>query len=81
MKLLVNRDSGEAVALKMVDMVKHPEAENAVKKEMLIHKLLKHPNIIKFFGKSSQTNSWFIMKKKKFQIPFLSRRLISIITC
>ncbi|KAA0189200.1 hypothetical protein HAZT_HAZT002839 [Hyalella azteca] len=34
----------------MVDLIKHPEAETNVKKEMLIHKLLKHPNIIKFFG-------------------------------
>ena len=49
-KLLINRESGEAVALKMVDLEQHPEAENSVKKEMLIHKLLKHSNIIKFFG-------------------------------
>uniref|UniRef100_A0A2P2HZS5 non-specific serine/threonine protein kinase n=1 Tax=Hirondellea gigas TaxID=1518452 RepID=A0A2P2HZS5_9CRUS len=49
-KLLINRESGEAVALKMVDLHKHPEAETSVRKEMLIHKMLKHPNIIKFFG-------------------------------
>lgn len=49
-KLLINRESGEAVALKMVDLHRHPEAETCVRKEMLIHKLLKHPNIIKFFG-------------------------------
>ena len=50
-KLLINRESGEAVALKMVDLVQHPDAETCVKKEMLIHKLLKHSNVIKFFGK------------------------------
>lgn len=49
-KLLINRESGEGVAMKMVDLSKHPEAEDCVKKEMLIHKMLKHDNVLKFFG-------------------------------
>lgn len=49
-KLLINADTGEAVAMKMVDLVKHPDAEEAVRKEICIHKMLKHTNIIKFYG-------------------------------
>lgn len=54
MKLLINRQSGEAVAMKMIDLEKHPDAKDSVKKEVCIHKLLAHPNILKFFGKRTQ---------------------------
>lgn len=53
-KLLINRQSGEAVAMKMIDLEKHPDAKDSVKKEVCIHKLLAHPNILKFFGKRTQ---------------------------
>ncbi|XP_068225802.1 serine/threonine-protein kinase grp-like [Palaemon carinicauda] len=49
-KLLINTDTGEAVAMKMVDLVKHPDAVDAVRKEICIHKMLKHTNIVKCFG-------------------------------
>ncbi|KAK7049784.1 Serine/threonine-protein kinase Chk1 [Halocaridina rubra] len=49
-KLLINTDSGEAVAMKMVDLVKHADAADAVRKEICIHSMLKHANIIKFYG-------------------------------
>ncbi|XP_076040324.1 serine/threonine-protein kinase grp isoform X2 [Oratosquilla oratoria] len=49
-KLLINQDSGDAVAMKTVDLVKHPDATDAVRKEICIHKMLKHQNIIKFYG-------------------------------
>lgn len=51
-KLLINKDTGEAVAMKMVDLVKHPDAADAVRKEICLHRMLKHANIIKFYGKS-----------------------------
>ena len=35
----------------MVDLSRHPDAESCVHKEMLIHKSLKHNNVLKFFGK------------------------------
>lgn len=54
MKLLINRVSGEAVAMKMVDLKKHSDAEASVKKEVCIQKILAHPNILKFFGKRTQ---------------------------
>ncbi|XP_064091729.1 serine/threonine-protein kinase grp [Macrobrachium rosenbergii] len=49
-KLLINTDTGEAVAMKMVDLIKHPDADAAVRKEICIHRMLKHTNIIKFYG-------------------------------
>lgn len=53
-KLLINRQSNEAVAMKMIDLEKHPDAKETVKKEVCIHKLLQHPHILKFFGKRTQ---------------------------
>jgi serine/threonine-protein kinase CHEK1 len=53
-KLLVNKISGEAVAMKMVDLKKHSDAAASVKKEVCIQKILSHPNILRFFGKRSQ---------------------------
>lgn len=49
-KLLINQDNGEAVAMKMVDLVKHPDAAEAVRKEICLHRMLKNPHVIKFFG-------------------------------
>lgn len=52
--MLINRISGEAVAMKMVDLKKHPDAAASVKKEVCIQKILSHQNILKFFGKRTQ---------------------------
>lgn len=52
--------SGEAVAMKMVDLEKHPDAECSVKKEVCIQKILAHPNILKFFGKRTQGHIEYI---------------------
>lgn len=59
-KLLINRHSGDAVAMKMVDLKKHPDAINSVKKEVAIQRNLQHINILKFFGKRSQGDTEFI---------------------
>lgn len=59
-KLLINRQSGEAVAMKMVDLKKHPDAESSVKKEVCIQKILQHPSILKFFGKRTQGDIEYI---------------------
>ncbi|XP_055638346.1 serine/threonine-protein kinase grp [Toxorhynchites rutilus septentrionalis] len=59
-KLLINRQSGEAVAMKMVDLKKHPDAESSVKKEVCIQKILQHTNILKFFGKRTQCDIEYI---------------------
>ncbi|XP_063697247.1 serine/threonine-protein kinase grp [Culicoides brevitarsis] len=59
-KLLINSHSGDAVAMKMVDLKKHPDAINSVKKEVAIQRNLQHVNILKFFGKRSQGDTEFI---------------------
>lgn len=60
MKLLINRHSGEAVAMKMIDLQKHPTACTSVKKEVAIQRNLQHPNILRFFGKRSQFDTEFL---------------------
>lgn len=52
-KLLINQDTGEAVAMKVVDLAKHPDAIDAVRKEMCLHRMLKNPHIIKFYGEGN----------------------------
>jgi serine/threonine protein kinase len=47
---LITNNSGEAVAVKIVDFHKHPDALQNLKKEVAIHRMTKHENIIHFFG-------------------------------
>lgn len=60
MKLLLNRQTGEAVAMKMVDLQKHPDAANSVKKEVCIQKILQDPHILRYFGKRTQGDIEYI---------------------
>ncbi|XP_066586977.1 serine/threonine-protein kinase grp [Prorops nasuta] len=59
-KLVINKSTGEAVAMKMVDLVKHPDARQIVRKETAIHRMLSNPNIIQYFGKRSEPNMEYI---------------------
>lgn len=59
-KLLINQHSGDAVAMKMVDLKKHPTAANNVKKEVAIQRNLHHVNILQFFGKRTQGETEFL---------------------
>lgn len=59
-KLVINKSSGEAVAMKMIDLAKHPDARQTVKKETTIHRMLSNPNIIQYFGKRSEPNMEYI---------------------
>lgn len=59
-KLLINRQTGEAVAMKMVDLKKHPDAANSVRKEVCIQKMLQDKHILRFFGKRSQGSVEYI---------------------
>lgn len=54
MKLLINRETAEAVAMKMVDLKKHPDAVLSIKKEVCIQKILQNEHILRYFGKRSQ---------------------------
>lgn len=59
-KLLLNRQTGEAVAMKMVDTKKHPDASASVKKEVCIQKFLQHPNVLRYFGTRRQNDIEYI---------------------
>uniref|UniRef100_A0A1B0DLH8 non-specific serine/threonine protein kinase n=1 Tax=Phlebotomus papatasi TaxID=29031 RepID=A0A1B0DLH8_PHLPP len=59
-KLLINHQSGEAVAMKMVNLDKHPDAAVSVKKEVCIQKILQNPHILRYYGKRSQGSIEYI---------------------
>ncbi|XP_015432470.1 PREDICTED: serine/threonine-protein kinase grp [Dufourea novaeangliae] len=59
-KLLLNKSTGEAVAMKMIDLEKHSDARQTVRKETAIHRMLSNPNIIQYFGKRSEPNMEYI---------------------
>ncbi|XP_058484304.1 serine/threonine-protein kinase Chk1 [Solea solea] len=49
-RLLVNRQTEEAVAVKVIDTSQSKECAENVKKEVCVHKVLNHSNIVRFFG-------------------------------
>uniref|UniRef100_A0A3P8VRM1 Serine/threonine-protein kinase CHK1 n=2 Tax=Cynoglossus semilaevis TaxID=244447 RepID=A0A3P8VRM1_CYNSE len=49
-RLLVNRQTEEAVAVKVIDTSQAKECAENVKKEVCVHKMLNHSNIVRFFG-------------------------------
>ncbi|KAG8227277.1 hypothetical protein J437_LFUL012191 [Ladona fulva] len=59
-KLLINRHYGEAVAMKVVDLEKHPDAKTSIRKETCILSLLSDPHIIKFYGQRREGNLEYI---------------------
>jgi serine/threonine-protein kinase Chk1 len=59
-KLLLNRSSGEAVAMKVVDLKKHPDAVTSIRKEVCIHRMLKDPRIIRYYGQRREGNVEYI---------------------
>ncbi|XP_046804980.1 serine/threonine-protein kinase grp [Lucilia cuprina] len=59
-KLLINRQTGEAVAMKMVDLKKHSDAVLSVRKEICIQKMLQDQHILRFFGNRSHGHIEYI---------------------
>lgn len=59
-KLLLNKSTGEAVAMKMIDLEKHPDARLTVRKETAIHRMLSNPNVIQYYGKRSEATVEYI---------------------
>jgi serine/threonine-protein kinase Chk1 len=62
--LLVNRETRHELALKIIHLTQ-PNAtreavEKAIKKEVAIHRLLTHSNIIKFYGSRNDENNEYI---------------------
>ncbi|KRT81999.1 protein kinase [Oryctes borbonicus] len=58
--LLVHKISSQAVAVKVVDLKKHRDAADCVKREERLHRLLVHPNIIRLFGKREEQDKVYI---------------------
>lgn len=58
-KLLVHRTTGDRVAVKIINMDKG-DAAVSVKKETYIHKMLRHPNIIRFYAIRQETSKNYI---------------------
>ncbi|XP_046689067.1 serine/threonine-protein kinase grp-like [Homalodisca vitripennis] len=44
-KLLINKNDGMAVAMKVINLEEHPEASVNVQKEIAIHRMLNDPHI------------------------------------
>ncbi|KAG7483869.1 hypothetical protein MATL_G00042980 [Megalops atlanticus] len=59
-RLLVNKKTEEAVAVKVVDMSRAKDCPENVKKEVCINKLLSHPNIVRFFGHRVEGNTQYL---------------------
>jgi serine/threonine-protein kinase Chk1 len=59
-KLLVNRSSGEAVAMKVIDLEKHPDARTIIRKEVCIHRMLTDPHIVQYYGQHRKSNVEYI---------------------
>ncbi|XP_037543337.1 serine/threonine-protein kinase Chk1 [Nematolebias whitei] len=59
-RLLVNRQTEEAVAVKVIDTSQSKECADNVKKEVCVHKILNHPNIVRFFGHRKEGQSVYL---------------------
>ncbi|XP_029029810.1 serine/threonine-protein kinase Chk1 isoform X1 [Betta splendens] len=59
-KLLVNRQTEEAVAVKVIDTSQAKECAENVKKEICIHKMLNHDNIVRFFGQRKEGSTVYL---------------------
>ncbi|KAL3042864.1 serine/threonine-protein kinase Chk1 [Trematomus bernacchii] len=59
-RLLVNRQTEEAVAVKVIDTSQAKECAENVKKEVCIHKMLDHANIVRFFGHRKEGTTMYL---------------------
>lgn len=56
----MNRKTDEAVAVKVLDTQTNTDCLEVVKKEVCIHKMLTHTNIVRFFGHRNESNLQYI---------------------
>ncbi|XP_008553798.1 serine/threonine-protein kinase grp [Microplitis demolitor] len=59
-KLVINKSTGEAVAMKMINLKKHPDARQNIHKETTVHRMLSNPHIIRYFGQRSEPTMEYI---------------------
>jgi serine/threonine-protein kinase Chk1 len=48
------------VAMKLIDLVKNPQAKECVRKEVTVHRMLQDPHIIRYFGRREHANIEYI---------------------
>ncbi|XP_075224568.1 serine/threonine-protein kinase grp isoform X2 [Lycorma delicatula] len=56
-QLVINKTTGEAVAMKVIDFKKHEEAKKTIRKEVTVHRMLSDKHIIQCYG-MRQENDW-----------------------
>ena len=59
-KLVINTLTKEAVAVKIIDISQHADCFDTIRREITIHKQLKHPHIIQFLGQRRENNEELI---------------------
>ncbi|KAL0267433.1 UNVERIFIED_CONTAM: hypothetical protein PYX00_009706 [Menopon gallinae] len=59
-KLLVNDETQDVLAVKIINTLLHPNAKDLIRKEVAIHRALCHPHIIKYFGHRSESSFEYI---------------------
>uniref|UniRef100_T1IL17 non-specific serine/threonine protein kinase n=1 Tax=Strigamia maritima TaxID=126957 RepID=T1IL17_STRMM len=59
-KLVLNKATREVVAMKVINLLQFPGADETVRKEILIHRKLQHPHVITFFGHRKEANIEYI---------------------
>nr|CAD7412739.1 unnamed protein product [Timema poppensis] len=59
-KLLLNQTTGEAIAMKIVNLEKHPDARTCIRKEVCIHRMLTDQHIIRYFGQRREGHMEYI---------------------
>ena len=79
-KLLVNRDTGEACAMKEINIGENPSAVKAAQKEICVHKLLKHPNIVQCYGSRIESEHQFIFLEYCRDVYFVHKQSVAFAT-
>lgn len=57
---MINAKTQEAVAMKVIDLKKHANAAETVRKEVCVHRMLNDPHVIRFYGRRENGNFEFI---------------------
>ncbi|KAJ7333057.1 Serine/threonine-protein kinase Chk1 [Desmophyllum pertusum] len=55
-KLAVNRETQQAIAVKIIDLEKAADCYDNVRKEICIHRMLQDVHVIRFYGQRTEGN-------------------------
>lgn len=59
-RLLVHKRTEERIACKIIDHAKYKDAKTNIAREVMIHSMLSHENVIKFFGRRQEPKKEYI---------------------